>query len=278
MVTPQDSASAGLVSRTRPYRAIINARFRTLLQYRAAALAGFGTQLVFGLIRIMVLGAFYAVSTTPQPMTYQDVVAYVWLGQALLAMLPWNMDRDVAQMIRTGNVAYELLRPVDLYGYWYARVLTMRVAPTLLRALPMFLVAGLFFGLQAPPSTAAAAAWAAAMFGALLLGCAITTLVTLSMLWTIAGEGVFWMMMTAVMIFSGMVIPLPLFPDWTQAVLRFMPFSGLCDTPFRLYSGNMAPGEVWPTLAHQLAWTAVLVVLGRTLLARGLRRVVVQGG
>ena len=72
----------------RGYAAIVSARFRTLLQYRAAAVAGFGTQLVFGLIHAMVLGAFYAVSTRPQPMTYTEVVAYVWLGQAMLGMLP----------------------------------------------------------------------------------------------------------------------------------------------------------------------------------------------
>jgi ABC-type uncharacterized transport system permease subunit len=36
------------------YRALISARFRTLLQYRAAALAGMGTQLFFGLIFVKV--------------------------------------------------------------------------------------------------------------------------------------------------------------------------------------------------------------------------------
>ncbi len=41
------------------YRAILSARFRTLLQYRAAAVAGVVTQFAFGFIHIMVLTAFY---------------------------------------------------------------------------------------------------------------------------------------------------------------------------------------------------------------------------
>lgn len=41
-----------------PYLAILSARFRTLLQYRAAAAAGFGTQLFWGLIRMMIFEAF----------------------------------------------------------------------------------------------------------------------------------------------------------------------------------------------------------------------------
>ena len=34
----------------RPYRAIVSARFRMLLQYRAAALGGLWTQIFFGLV------------------------------------------------------------------------------------------------------------------------------------------------------------------------------------------------------------------------------------
>ncbi len=51
------------------YCAILSARFRMLLQYRAAAFAGFVTQLFWGLIRVMIFSAFYRSSNAPQPMT-----------------------------------------------------------------------------------------------------------------------------------------------------------------------------------------------------------------
>ena len=38
----------------RPYLAIVSARFRMLLQYRAAAIAGLWTQVFFGLVLIMI--------------------------------------------------------------------------------------------------------------------------------------------------------------------------------------------------------------------------------
>ena len=95
------------------YWAVVSARFRTLLQYRGAALAGFGTQAFWGLIRVMIFTAFYASSDGSQPMTLRDTITYVWLGQALIAILPWNWDREVHDMIRSGQVAYELVRPID---------------------------------------------------------------------------------------------------------------------------------------------------------------------
>ena len=103
-------------------------------------------------------------STAPAPCATADelpeVRTYIWLGQALLAMLPWNVDRDVRDMIRSGTVAYELLRPLDLYNLWYCRALAWRVAPTLLRAVPLVAVASRSWAWPLPPSPASAAAWA----------------------------------------------------------------------------------------------------------------------
>jgi ABC-2 type transport system permease protein len=270
----------------RPYTAVVGARFRVLLQYRAAALAGLWTQLFFGLVLIMVYEAFYASSAAAVPMTFSQIVSYVWLGQALLAMLPWNVDAEVRAMVRNGAVAYELCRPLDLYSLWFARAIAWRTAPTILRAAPMCAIASVglpLVGLDewrlAPPETVAAAgAFSMALACTLLLGCAISTLINISLLWTISGEGAVLLLTTLVTFLSGMIVPLPLLPDWAQPVLRVLPFAGLVDLPFRIFTGHIAPGAAGWVLLHQLTWTLAFVVAGRWLLARGLSRVVVQGG
>jgi ABC-2 type transport system permease protein len=219
-------------------------------------------------------------------MTFTQIVSYVWLGQALLAMLPWNVDAEIRAMIRSGAVAYELCRPVDLYSFWYARALAWRTAPTLLRAVPMVLIASIGLPLVGfdewrlvpPASAAAAAAFVMALACTLLLGCAMSTLINITLLWTISGEGTVVLLTTLVTFLSGMIVPLPLLPDWAQPVLRALPFAGLVDLPFRIFTGHIAPGDAGWVFVHQLAWTLALVAAGRWLLARGMSRVVVQGG
>jgi ABC-2 type transport system permease protein len=175
-------------------------------------------------------------------------------------------------------VAYELLRPVDLYSLWYVRTVASRTAPTLLRAFPILAAAYLFGWLQPPASAAGLLAWLAAQAGALFLGCAITTLLTLSLLWTISGEGISQLVFSLVIFLSGMNVPLPLFPGWMQPLLSILPFRGLIDTPFRLYLGHIPPSALLPALLHQAAWIAALVLAGRAVMARGLRKLSVQGG
>lgn len=267
-----------MVSTARAYWSFLSARFRMMLQYRAAAAAGFATQLFWGLIRVMIFAAFYRSTAGSQPMDFADVVSYVWLSQATFALLPWSVDADVRQMVRTGSVAYEMLRPLDLYSQWYFRAAAWRGSQVLLRSIPMFIVAGLFFGLRLPPSPLCGIGWALSTLAAVMLSCAITNLLNISMLWTISGQGISQVLPSLVYILSGMIIPLPLFPDWAQGILNFLPFRGLVDVPIRLYLGHIPPSELVPVLAGQLAWIVALVAAGRWLLSRGIRRLVVQGG
>jgi ABC-2 type transport system permease protein len=263
----------------------MSARFRTLLQYRAAAAAGFGTQLFWGFLKIMVLEAFYAEATTPPPMTFREVVSYVWLGQALLTMLPWNVDADIRQMVRSGGLVYELLRPVDVYGLWYARTLALRTAPMLLRAVPMVLFAGVIlphlhpaWALTLPPSLASALAWLLTTLCALLLGCAITAMMHATLPFTVAAEGVVRFVPALVLVFSGMIAPLPLFPGRLRPFVDALPFRFIADVPFRVYTGNIGTAEGLRGCAFALAWTAVLALFGRWMLARGIQRAELFGG
>jgi len=73
------------------YWSLLSARFRMLLQYRAAALAGLGTQLFWGVIRMMVFEAFYRSTDAAQPMSLPDIITYVWLTQAMLHLVPLYM-------------------------------------------------------------------------------------------------------------------------------------------------------------------------------------------
>ncbi len=264
--------------RMKAYRAILVSRFLTLLQYRSAAIAGVGTQLFFGLVRVMIYDGFYISSSTPQPMTSDQVTTYIWLGQAMLLLAMLDVDKDVAAMIRTGNVAYEMTRPLDLYFVWFTRALSGRAAPLLMRSIPIFIVAGLFLGLKMPASLAAAVLFLFSAIGGLLLAASLAALMTVCLLWTISGEGINRLASPMIFFFSGLVIPLPLFPDWMQQAIAALPFRGLIDTPFRIYLGVLNGPAAGAALLHQLVWTGVFVLAGRMILSRGLRRLVVQGG
>jgi ABC-2 type transport system permease protein len=263
------------------YLSIFKLRLAVQLQYRAAAAAAFFTQFFFGMIIIMVYHAFYASSDVVQPMSLQQAVTYTWLGQAAYRMMPWNLDREITDFIRSGNVAYELCRPLDLYFLWYFRLLSQRIVPTLLSGLPLLLVTFFLpagFNWVLPASAASGAAYLFSLLLALFLSCAISNLITVSAIWTLAGDGMQRLLPAVIIVFSGIDVPLAFFPDWAQTGLRLLPFSGLVDTPFRLYLGMIPPSSIFTFGLLQSFWIFVFICTGVLVLQSGKRKIVVQGG
>jgi ABC-2 type transport system permease protein len=211
-------------------------------------------------------------------LTHAQVVSYIWLGQAFLLLAMFGVDNEIAEMIRSGTVAYELTRPANIFWLWYSRCVAGRIAPTTMRAIPQLLLGWAFLGLQFPASISALVMFCLALASSVALAAAISLLFTLSLLWTISGEGISRLGPAVVFLLSGIVVPLPLFPLWMQPLLSALPFRGLMDVPFRLYLGQMPWQEGALALAQQWAWIAGLLLLGRWLLVLGVRRLVVQGG
>ena len=272
----------------RPYVAAFSARFLLMLQYRAAAVAGFLTQCWWGAIKIMVYAAFYRASPASlhPAISLAQVATYTWLNQGLLALMPWGADPEVALAMRTGVVTYDRLRPVDAYWYWYARAaafMTSRAAP---RAILMMLLAGIvlpIIGVQElrwapPPSATSAALFAVSLVSMIGLSSAFMMLLNIAVVVTLNDRWVSQSMNPLLVVLSGSLVPLALYPEWAQRALFFQPFAGVVDIPFRIYSGNLVGSMALEGLALQLFWTMTLIIAGRAWMERAMRKLEVQGG
>ena len=270
----------------RPYAAAFRARFLLLLQYRVAALAGFATQCWWGGIKIMVFAAFYETAVVAAPISLPNVITYVWLGQAFLALLPWVADPEVAMLIRTGGVGYDRLRPLDTYSYWYARTLGWIVARALPRAILMLLAAGIVLplvGLEAwswrPPSGVEAMVLFVPAFALMImLAVAVLMLANVVVAASLNERGVNAVLTPLVVVFSGSLVPLDFFPDAMHPFLHLQPLAGLVDIPFRIYFADLHGTAALKGLALQAGWALVLIALGRAAMARMMRRLEMQGG
>src|SRR5437016_789613 len=81
----------------------------------------------------------------------------------------------------------------------------------------------LLFGLRGSASVAAGVMFVVSLLGGLLLAASMTALLTISLLWTISGEGISRLAPAPIFFFSGIAIPLPLFPGWLQWFIAVLP-------------------------------------------------------
>jgi ABC-2 type transport system permease protein len=260
---------------------LFKVRFALTLQYRMTALAGFFTQFFFGFIAVMIFDAFFKSTDQAMPMSFAQTVTYIWLGQGFFHLLPWYGDRDVQLMIRNGDFAYEMLRPLDLYNYWYFKILAQRIAGSALRAVPLFITAALIlpepYSLGAPASLSAFMFFLISIISSILMGGTISNIITISSLYTI-GSGIERLFTALVFILSGLDIPLSFFPDSMHLFLKIQPFSGLVDAPYKFYLGIYHSQDLIFTLLHQSVWAVIFIAAGQLLIAKAGRKIIVQGG
>lgn len=265
----------------RPYLSFFKLRFAIGLQYRFSALAGLATQFFWGIMMLFIYEAFYqnGVST---PMEWQELVSYIWLGQAFFALLFFRVtDNDIMESIRSGQVAYEFVKPLNIYWMWFSKIMAKRLSAGFLRFLPIILITILLpqkYSLKGPVSIEGFLMFIVTMLLGLIISTALAMIIHALMFYTTTSKGLFNIYGNLADFFSGMVIPIAFMPVAMQTICYIFPFRLCMDLPMRLYVGNIPEIEGLQTILVQIAWILALVSFGNFMMKKVSKKLVVQGG
>ena len=263
----------------RTYLQLAAAGFRRYSTYRMAIAAGVVTQSVFGFIRVSVL--FAAIAAAGGELAGYDrrqASTYVWVGQALLAPIALFGWTELADRIKTGDVAVDLARPVDLQLSWWAADLGRAAFQLLTRGLAPLLIGALTIGFALPASWTAYPLGLLSVVIAVSLSFVVRFGVNLIAFWTIDIRGFIGLYLVIVAPFSGLYVPVHLFPGCLRIIAYATPFPSLFQFPIDVLSGRVLGTEALLVIGMQLGWLVALVALTRWMMARAARRLVVQGG
>lgn len=257
------------------YLRLVRAGFQRYATYRQAMIAGLATNVVFGFIRCAVLLTVFAGSAQVAGYDAPRMVTFVWIGQGLLAVVLLWGDTAFGQRVRSGDVAVDLLRPVDLQAALLAEDLGRAGFALLTRFTGPLLIGLAFFDLTLPGSAPRWAAFGVSVLLAVLVSFAIRFLLNLVAFWLLDWRGVVTIYGAINGVLAGLVIPIALLPGWARTAVWATPFPAILQAPIDIAIDH---GSVLPLLAHQLAWAVVLLAAGRLVLAAAVRTLVIQGG
>lgn len=252
--------------------------YRRYAAYPAATIAGVFTNSMFGFMIAYILLALYRDRDEIAGYDASDAVTYAWLAQALigtLALFGWN---ELALRIRSGDIATDLARPLDLVATGLAFDLGRALHGFLYRGVPPFVIGAIVFDLTRPPDAISVVAFLASVVLATGISFAFRFLYNLPAFWLLHYRGPMLIALFVSLALSGMVIPVRFFPDWLAAVANATPFPALVQTPIDVFVGETRGIEILSALGVQVAWLVVLLLACRAALSAGTRRLVVQGG
>ena len=263
------------------YVAVATRSFRRYSTYVGATLAGIFTNSVFGVIMCFVYIAVWTQSPDAGGYDVRDAVTYTWLGQAMImtvAIWGGGSPDDLSERIRSGDVAIDFYRPVDLLGWYLAADLGRSAYHLVTRGVAPTIVGALLFDLRFPADAWAWLGFLVAIPIAVTVSFGLRMLAALSTFWLLDDTGPRYLLSVAGLFFSGLTVPLVLFPGALRDLAMVLPWASFIQVPADIWLGQRQGLEVLTGLAFMAAWAAVLLLACAGVLRLAERRVVVQGG
>lgn len=245
-----------------------------------AAAAGAFTNTVFGLIRAYItVAAIGAAGGTLAGYSAAEGITYAFLAQALMG--PVNIgvwQGELAERVKTGDIAVDLARPVDPQLAYFAADLGRAAFAFLPRGAPPLLVGAVVFGLALPGTPLPYVLGAASVLLAVSVSFACRWLAHLAAFWLLDVRGVMMLYVVASGLLSGHLIPVHWFPGWLASLAHATPFPAMIQTPIDVVTGRAAGLDALTALGVQAVWLVATLTLGHWVFARGTRKLVAQGG
>ncbi|MEV0588834.1 ABC-2 family transporter protein [Nonomuraea sp. NPDC050310] len=247
--------------------------FRKHATYVWAGLAGAFTNSVFGVLRAYVLIALWQARPGLGGYDVADAVTFCFLTQAMIGpMQLFGGGLGLPERIRSGDIALDLVRPAPLQAWTLAEDLGRAGYLLLVRSIPPTLLGALLFGIVTPDGPGRWALFGLSMLLGVVVSFAWRYLVALSVCWLVDERGVQTVSLVLTLFFSGMTLPLTIFPGWLGELARALPWAAMVQVPADVFLGK--GGD----LGFQALWAVALLGLGAlgTRLIR--HKVVIQGG
>lgn len=174
----------------RAYWELAKGGYRRYARYRTAIAASLIANGAFGFIRAsLLMTAITTAGTAVGGYDLQQASTYVWIGQGLLGAIPlWGVT-EIAQRVKSGEIAMDFLRPVAALGQWWAADLGRAASQVIPRLVPMLAVGALTTGLALPRHPLPYLLFAVSLVLAVSLTFLAWTLVNLLAMWVVEIRG-----------------------------------------------------------------------------------------
>jgi len=262
--------------------ALTRAGIMESLQFRLGTFVTLFANLIYLVLVYYLWKAIYASSGTDvvNGMTFNDTMIYLILATALFNFLEMFIVWDMSRSIQSGKIILDLLKPMTFRKYTFWSYSGSHVVSFVLTFIPTFIVVlivtkgAIHMGLNL--------LWfALATVLALIINFNIEMIVATICLYTESTWGINIVKETIVLLLSGASIPLAFFPDKLAAVVRYLPFRAVYDTPLSILlqkNGSDTAAGLMSLMGQQVIWVIVLSVAGTLFWNHSVKKITVNGG
>ncbi len=222
--------------------------------------------------------AVYGTQGNTSGVSKEQMLTYAIISAVLSCILTANVEDRVIESVREGNIAMDMLKPVNVFGMYLAEDIGSIVVSLFQYAMPVLLIGSLVIHIPVPSSGLNFLLFIVSTVLSFFINWLITASFSMISFFVISIGPLQQIKINLIQILSGSIVPLWFFPDAIQTVLRFLPFMYLYQLPLSIYIGKLKLEETIRLLGIQVVWIVILYGVFKAIQKKVFSNILVQGG
>ena len=222
--------------------------------------------------------ALYKEQSTVGGVDADSMLTYVIISSALSVLLITGVERRIGRSVEKGTVAADMIKPVSLFGMFFAEDIGSILALILQNMLPILLIGSVMIKVPVMADVRDLPLLVVSVLESFLINWLIAALFGMTAFTAVNINALIQVKKHLIRLLSGSIIPIWFFPGSMAKVLSALPFIYIYQLPLSIYIGRGTRAEHLMQMRIQFLWLLILSALFFFVHNRVTRKVMVQGG
>ena len=246
--------------------------------YLSSVWANFLAKVVYLYMQFALWNALFASNKGSNiSLSHNETIRYIIVATVISTFMECDVIGWINGQIQSGDVANQLIRPIDYKFMIFARHIGTSLARFVIYTIPLMILICIFYNGE--------------LFCKKQLACGILSIILAYMIQflysLIIGLMAFWLIVTWPLnmllaaiykLLSGSWIPAAMFPELLTKINMFLPFRAIYAIPVTIITTPMSAESIRESLSIQLFWVVALFLISEAAWVVGKNKLVVQGG
>jgi ABC-2 type transport system permease protein len=222
--------------------------------------------------------ALYRQKSSAAGVNSEDMLTYIIMSSVLSVLLITNVERRIQKSVEKGTVATDLMKPVNLFGVYFAEDIGSIIALVFQNLLPILIIGSLLIKVPLMKDPNDLPLFLFSVLLSFLINWLIAALFGMIAFTAVNIDALIQVKKHLLRLLSGSIIPIWFFPAGVSRVLESLPFVYIYQLPLSIYIGRGDRAQHLAQMRIQLLWLVILAGVFYFVQNRVTRRVMVQGG
>ena len=210
-------------------------------------------------------------------MNFEQITTYYVLPITLNPIIFWGINESIGEHIREGEVQKQLLFPISYFNWNFGIKIGVVLESCVVGGIT-FVICLCLFGVLPP------AGIINFLFFIILICLSVVVIYLLEMILGMAAFytnslwGVEVFKRAVLNIFTGMIAPITLFPEFLQKIANVLPFKECVYTPISIYFGELSQNEILHVILKQCIWIVILYIIAKIVFKKAIKNITINGG